>query len=309
MYHRVLPSADPRAASEEAGMMVTPESFALHMSLLKQYFQPVQLSRWLHDKAEGNPLPSRACAITFDDGWADNFEFAYPVLKQLQIPATIFLVADMIGKAQVFWPERLAELLHNAADQQRLSDPALDWLRRSSGVELERITLTQDTLSRLISTCKEQSDEAMNQQLDRCEQMLALETDVASPRVQPPALLDWQQVNQMRDSNLIEFGSHTCQHTRLTSDKTDDILRHEIIDSKSLIEQHTGQDVVSFCYPNGDYSDAAQRLVRQHYLGAVTTARGWNTTETDNHLLSRIGVHEDIADDRIGFLARVSGWV
>jgi len=307
MYHRVLPAGDERALIEEPGMLVTPESLALQLEILKKQFSVIGLSEWLHRKSSNIPLPSISFAITFDDGWADNYEFAFPVLQKLSIPATIFLVSGNIGTDHVFWPERLARLIKTVTRTQsdKLSHPSLDWLHNVC--ERRPITATEpgpDDLSRIIACAKILPDLEIQALLDSSEQALGLNN-----AGHKPLLLDWEQLSVMTESGLVEAGSHTCHHIRLNSQTPENVIKTEISDSKEMIEERTGHPVKLFCYPNGDYSPTALDLVRNSYTGAVTTESGWNSTSTDNHLLRRIGIHEDIAGTETAFLARISGWV
>ncbi len=305
MYHRILPRHDPRSLLEEPGMMVTPDTFRLHISVLKQYFTLVNLSDWITHKYEGKPLPNNACAITFDDGWVDNYQYAYPILKDLETPATIYLVADMIGTRQHFWPGRLALLMTTIARRypQYWSHHELQWLQDNPDhYHFSDTPPTSEEISTLIACLKDYSDQEMHGRLSHIEDVLQLETDS-----QPPSLLDWQQVREMLDSGLVDVGSHTCGHIRLNEKTPVKQIEDEIVNSKQVIEQHTGRAVNTFCFPNGDYCPQAISLVKQNYTGAVTTQSGWNTQHADIHMLHRIGIHQDISADRTSFLARISG--
>jgi peptidoglycan/xylan/chitin deacetylase (PgdA/CDA1 family) len=313
MYHRILPANDPRAQTEEPGMMVTPETFRLHMSLIKPLFEVMHLSQWLALKNSGDKLPKRACIITFDDGWADNYEFAYPILKELGIPATIFLVSDMIGTNHHFWPERLGDLVTAISRQPEVwTDNCLNWITALPvSYRFDKnnaVAPTQEQLSEIIAATKSLSDDEIHHRLDSIIDTLK-DTLKHPASSQQTALLSWQQVEIMCRTGLIEIGSHTCNHIRLTEEKSPDDLKHEIVDSKHNIEKRTGLKVKSFCYPNGDYSAAARQLVEQHYDGAVTTKNGWNNSDNNAYLLQRIGLHEDISNNRTRFLARISGWL
>lgn len=307
MYHRVLPADDSRARIEEPGMMVTPDTFRQHLQIVQEYFEPVQLSGWLARRAAHQPLPARACAITFDDGWADNYEFAYPVLQETATPATIFLVSDMIGTRKQFWPERLARLVTTIAmhHSRHWADPELAWLR-DAGAEYDFSDTPPSTeaLTSIISRAKILPDTEVHARIDLAQNALGLGDDS-----QTASLLNWKQVNEMLASGLVEAGSHTCHHMRLNRETPADLMEREITASKQTIEAQTGTSVSTFCFPNGDYTETALDLVRTHYKGAVTTQSGWNTDRTDSHCLSRIGIHNDIASDRVAFLARLSGWL
>jgi len=306
MYHRVLPLEDSRTNLEEPGMVVTPETFHQNLTTLAKYFDFVSLSDWLEKKKNNQPLPLKACAITFDDGWADNYEYAFPILHNLNIPATIFLVSEMIGTTNMFWPERLARTIKVIASEhpEYWSHPDTQWLQaRNPDYQFDSTTPNREQLSRIINNTKHFSDHEIHEHLDKLHESLNI---IITPEQAP--LLSWEQVTELEASGIIEFGSHTCQHTRLNNSTPADITEHEIINSKKQIKNRTANTIKTFCFPNGDHSNLALEFVQQNYLGAVTTQSGWNTNKSDTHLLQRIGIHEDIAHDKISFLARISGW-
>jgi peptidoglycan/xylan/chitin deacetylase (PgdA/CDA1 family) len=307
MYHRILPLTDERAALEEPGMVVSPASFKAHIIALSQYFEFVVLSDWLERRANGLHIPAKACAITFDDGWADNFEFAFPILQSLQVPATIFIVADMIGTSRIFWPEQLAQLAKNISSKMpnKWSDPVVGWLKSAkTDFKFGDIEPTTEQISQLVAYAKKYTDKEIYNRLREAEEKLDIIT-----RQEKSQLLNWEQILTMTHSGLIEIGSHTCNHIRLNEKISNEVVKHEIAYSKNIIKQNTGQIAKTFCFPNGDYSDYALKLVKENYLGAVTTEAGWNLPRTNNYLLRRIGVHEDISANRTAFLACISGWL
>lgn len=297
MYHRILPKTDRRFAAEEPGMVVTPETFDRHLRELKTLFTIMPLSEWIERRKAGKALPQRACAITFDDGWLDNYEYALPVLHRQQTPATIFAVSHMIGTRLAFWPNRLARLL-----QLDNRHGYLEWLRECSQYH-DAGRLDKNAISSVIGFCKRFSDVDLQHRLDQAEAQLQL------PVMEAQSLMNWEQLRQAQASGVVEVGSHTCHHFRLTESLDAKVMADEITSSKQLLEQQLERPVSLFCYPNGDTSALATRLVGEMYGAAVTTRRGINAATADVHLLSRIGVHEDVSDTPTLFKARLSGWV
>ena len=117
MYHRVVPK-DEQGRWVQAGMVVDPDTLDLHIRYLRKHFQIISLS----DLAELQLGPARKshemrlCVLTFDDGWSDFYEYAYPILKMHEAPATVFLPTDFIGTNRWFWTDHLGILLAHLPD-------------------------------------------------------------------------------------------------------------------------------------------------------------------------------------------------
>jgi len=305
-YHRVLPARHPERNVEQPGMIVEPETLELHLGLLTEFFEPVHLDDWVSAAAHAEPLPRRACAVTFDDGWRDNHDHAWPILRRLGFPATIFLVSDLVGSTYSFWPNRLARNLV-AWDASRTSELGQDLAGRlrAAGIPLDMrgAGLSLHAIDGVIEHAKGLSDSHLQ------ELMADWERAIGDGPVRSPDLMTWGEARRMADSGLVRFGSHSRRHTRLREGVSLDTMEDEISGSKRVLEQNLGGQVRLFCFPNGDYTPDALSLVRRHYAGAVTTKSGWTHARSDMHLLPRVGMHQDVSHRPDAFLAKLSGWI
>ncbi|MEJ2516366.1 MAG: FemAB family PEP-CTERM system-associated protein [Gammaproteobacteria bacterium] len=307
-YHRVLPEGHPERASEQPGMLVSPEILGMHLATAKKYFTPVHLDDWLRAAAAGTPPPGRSLAVTFDDGWRDNYDYGFSVLQDARMPATVFLVSDMVGSSYSFWPNRLARALK--AWSPRFAHQLDERTKRHMtglGIPLDFVgeEATPELLDAVISRCKVTSDADMHALLDQVQAVLP---EQARDEDGERDLMDWAEARQMLDSGLVRFGSHTRRHTRLRNGLTEDELRDEVEGSRRIIEARLGADSSLFCYPNGDCSPDAYRIVRETYDGAASTHRGWHDASADAWLVKRVSIHEDVSRTPRDFLARLAGW-
>jgi peptidoglycan/xylan/chitin deacetylase (PgdA/CDA1 family) len=301
MYHRILPKNDPRFGQELPGMVVDPETFRMHIQTLRKHFTLMHLGDWVERINRGESIPRKACAITFDDGWQDNFEYAFPVLLSEQAPATIFLVSDLVGTMDTLWYRKVARIVQRTADHGTIEPEVITFFTQA-GAPADS-DLHPQNLDHLIGYLKPYDDRELDKQATKVLRLIGANKDALRE------ILDWEEVRKMAKSGIVEMGSHTRHHFQLRSTLEEDTLREEIITSKQAINEKINGEVRLFCYPNGVTSPEADVFVRQNYLAACTTEKGWHSTTSDHHRIHRIGVHQDIASDKTSFLARLSGWV
>jgi peptidoglycan/xylan/chitin deacetylase (PgdA/CDA1 family) len=265
MYHRVLPRAEVESTFVQPGMYVTPDTFERHLRFLTAHFELLTfrelLAKW--DGGGWNDS-ARYCAVTFDDGWIDNYQYAYPLLRAYSAPATIFLPTDLIGSHGRLWPDRLGDLLR----RRRRGLPE-EW-----DAEIER--------------AKDLSDE------ERDALLAALAAEVGDGPV-TRGFVNWDEVRDM-SRHGIAFGSHSTTHANLTRLRGP-ALERELRESLETLRAQAVNYVPVLAYPNGDHTGAvAAAADAAGYRAAVTTRPGFEAGRpSDLFSLKRIGVHNDVS--------------
>ncbi|WP_303905771.1 polysaccharide deacetylase family protein [Thiohalomonas denitrificans] len=266
-------------------MAISTAAFKSQLEALRKHHELVHLSDWMTQAQSGAPLPKSAIAVTFDDGWADNYQHAYPLLARYQVPATLFLATDYISTNDWFWPERLARVIAKGWPDMR-RHPAFTWIEKLLPPDADSGRLSRTDIHCMISAAKSHGDTELRRRIELAERTAGI------GRPQTRALLTWDETRNMTTSGLVELGSHTRTHQRLDATLSHSSLEHEVVGSSNQIVKETGVKPVLFCYPNGNRSDDAEAVVRRHYSGACTTVRGCNTRNTDPFRIARIGIHQ-----------------
>ena len=298
-YHRVVSDQMVRDEHIQPGMYVRGQSFEAHIAYLRKRFTIVSLDELL-DLWRTNQLKSNQsyCVITFDDGWQDNYQIAFPVLAKYHVPATIFLATDFIGTARWFWPDQMMFLLEKgrqhttgSADQQSFS-AALEetvgvTLSAADGMFRRVETGAPVDPNAIIEFCKGVEVDRIHQIIDRLSR--AIHMDLPTHRV----LLNWDEVREMAGKG-VTFGSHSCSHRIMTQIPLSDVKR-ELIESRRTILEQGIKPVPVFCYPNGNFDWDIQELVRESgYIAAVGCEVGLEGDKpSDMFALKRVGLHED----------------
>lgn len=295
MYHRIVDKNTSKTFLQD-GMYVDPNTFSRHIKFLKNNFNIVPLKHVFRiadlEKTIGNNTPF--CILTFDDGWKDFYENAYPVLKSNNVSATVFLPTDIIGTEKRFWTEDLAYILSGmekaVANSINNAIPSVTAVNKIESLEGPIEYRMEKTVEELKLLPKEEIDHVLEELAERWR---------VDPAIQGRSFLSWEEIREMYESGIIFFGSHTSSHRILTT-ASDDVILEELFQSKSKLvdEGVVSPSFIPFAYPNGNYNHRIAEMVEQAgYSLALTTEKGWNSvTYAKGELfrLKRIGIHQDI---------------
>jgi peptidoglycan/xylan/chitin deacetylase (PgdA/CDA1 family) len=289
-YHGVLTASRPESSYLDSNF-VPASAFDEQIAVLRRHYSPISLSDFLAARAGTKRLPHRAVLVTFDDGFANNYRVASPILRAHGVPFTVFLTTGLMDRpGSMIWSERVSRTVYRTT-RKALSLPVGER-------EISFVLATPDARERasraLVAHLKRQPPSARDRIVER------LEAQCGCPPSTPTEderyrFLTWDDARAMSAAG-VEFGSHTVSHPILST-LDERALREELTESKRRIETELGAPCRTFAYPNGgrgDFGPREQRaLAAAGYECAFALIGGLVGRAAPAYALERVNIGRD----------------
>jgi peptidoglycan/xylan/chitin deacetylase (PgdA/CDA1 family) len=291
MYHRVHDQGYGYTSRP-----VTRRHFARQVRYLRRHFEVLSLDE-LCARLRSGSAPARDCvALTFDDGYRDNYTDAFPLLRDFHMPALVYLTTGFIGTERAFWWDRVSRLALALAGKR----PALELPESLFPAEvraaLDRLFIAPKrqrgkwvaVLERLLKKMPDGDQKRLVEDLER-RAARWLEGTPPAPRA-----LNWDEAREMAQQG-ISFGGHTVTHAILTRVAPAE-ARHEIEECQAEIRRQLGRPATQFAYPNGgpaDYNAEIKKILGEAgFTHAVVAQPGRLGPGSDPYALGRVAVND-----------------
>ncbi|OKL39847.1 polysaccharide deacetylase family protein [Pontibacter flavimaris] len=281
MYHRVA-----ELETDAWRLAVKPQNFEEQLQVLSRSWRVVPLAELVGDLTH-HRLRRNSVAITFDDGYEDNYLAARPLLEKYNVPATFFICSGNIGSRTEFWWDELEHLILSTEVLPHTLDM---WINQA------QINFDLGTEQHLTEALKKKQQEwmAFVQEpptlrsilyLKLWEQLKPLPGHLQQAYLQqikvwagvsgaPRAAYQSMNLEQLQDlarNSLFDIGAHTVSHPDLAS-LSPSAQQQELVGCKSFLEKAISREVTLLAYPYGSCNQETVRLAAEAgFQAAVIT--------------------------------------
>ncbi|MDX1694007.1 MAG: polysaccharide deacetylase family protein [Ketobacteraceae bacterium] len=263
-----------------------------HLALLKRYYNFISVEQACEMIRGERPPKPYSVAITFDDGYANNIDIGFEVLKRHGVPMTLFVATGHVENQKPFWFDRL-----DYAVQNNISGT---YNTSFEGVPIQFDMSNRQSGKRTLVRAIRKILKAKRNDYDLVPKVERFIGSIEALKGRALADVYDKDVNSRVASReklrgfsahpLATLGSHTKNHVRLNA-QPEEKIRAELNESKDYIEKITGKSCDWFCFPNGVYSEASAELVEEAgYKAAFTTQEGHNNVGDYPYILHRINL-------------------
>jgi len=267
-FHRVLPPSDVVRIDANSGMEISPEKLEwIIRYFLEKDYEVISMDQLLDFYVGKHKLKRKFIVITFDDGYSDIYHVAYPLLKKLGVPYTVYLTPGFQDNKALMWWYYLEKYI--------LSNEKIEWVQDSNRLNFK--AESREEKNRLFIQLRKQMIAAED------HEMLTLLRDVMNVSVEEAFAfssknaMNWSQIAELAANPLVCFGAHSLSHHSLNKLEDPEAI-FEMKESAKIIEQHTGKPVIHFAYPYGSENEAGEREFRlleiAGYKTGVTLRQG-----------------------------------
>ncbi len=273
LYHRVL----PEVRFNPLNTMMTVKEFEKQVDALASHYSIISMAEALKKIKEQSLFKNHA-VLTFDDGYCDNYEIIFPILKKKGIPALFSVVTNYIGSGRPLWDWEFLSSLKRGNCPESVNIGGKKLKRRffenkaSFGRRVLKLLKTASTadIEFVLRQLKNGASSGNSHLTDRC--------------------LEWDELKTM-SLNGMEIASHSLSHRSLSRLPLEEAI-HEIGESKRVLEKKMGISCNYFSFPFGssrDISDCLMKHIEQAgYLCGLLNIDGINDMTTDPFRFKRI---------------------
>lgn len=284
IFHRVLKRDDPRWETALCSWTLPDDVFDECLAFFGRHYALVTLDDVKASLEGKRPLPPRSLLITFDDGYADNSEYALPLLRKHRAPATVFVSSDVIGRNERLWTEDLLWVFMEGRLHQRDLVSLYALLMGDTARNAEELGLIWEIVRRGPELDKSRVEVALS----------ALKIDLH--RVERPRQMLTRSEIRNLTANGISIGAHGKTHTALTlsSDIASELFSPRVV-LEDVVASHHQRSVDTLSFPHGAYtSEIVDRSLAAGYALAFTSDAELSVLKNgflDSPLVGRIDVN------------------
>jgi peptidoglycan/xylan/chitin deacetylase (PgdA/CDA1 family) len=253
LYHRI--AHDP---IDSQLLAVSPENFEEHLRILTNSYRVISLHE-LFQEIRNGLLSPETLALTFDDGYLDNLTHALPLLEKQKLPATIFVTSGMLGSVQEFWWDSLEKIFWG--NNFLPGELSINYRNDTKTWSIDSNKARLKAFEELCEILKGEPTERIQQQIEKLFEWAGISNAVRDSH----KVLSVMQLKTLASSSVIDIGSHSVSHSRLSLLPINQ-QRKEIIESKQKLESIINKPVRFFSYPFGtqiDFTHATAKIVAE----------------------------------------------
>ena len=280
MFHMVRPKEDYIPGLDS--IRVSPEyfeQFLMEHSKKEEFISIDEVPERIRNHKRGD---KPFAVITFDDGYEDNYTYAYPILKKMQIPFVIYVAVNLVNDHTPIWnyPLIIERIIHKN-DKLELGNGEM----YSCATEQEKNEVFSHLKLRMFSWPYEQLH----------TKFLQTFSQYLTEDVFPVNTMTWEQIIELAQDSLCTIGAHTMSHCRLMINDNKS-LSYEMGKSKEILEQKIGKPIMHMSYPYGEASAEAQHFAQDVGYKTSPLAGGGPIREKDTDIsmyaIKRIPISE-----------------
>lgn len=286
LYHGVTGSSS-EGIENYSGKHIRREAFAEQMLFVSRHCHVLSMQEVTEHYKKRKAFPDNAVAVTFDDGFQNNYSVAAPILADLSIPAIFYVSTGFISTDRMFW----VDIVEDCINRCRKEHITIVLGGGNNKFSLSTDILKTAAVEAIKIYCKGCPDDEKEHIVESL-----IESSGVSPACSAAAnyrKMTWEEVTELDADSFFTIGSHSVNHVILSLLSTSEMHR-EVSESIAVLEKRLGHPVEHFSYPEGQqnhFNNEVITCLRESGIVCCPSAiEGVNVFEEDLFTLKRIMV-------------------